>query len=120
METPIEENISITPVAIKRTAYCEQQAAESALAATTAILPEIREAYLNIERAWLHLAPGIDSSRSFLSASKAPAGTCTRTRRVERGNGACFAERLITTDEPCHRLIRLIWRAISRSPHAAI
>jgi hypothetical protein len=46
METPIEANISITPLANKRTAYCEQQAAESALAATTAILPEIREAYL--------------------------------------------------------------------------
>ena len=70
METPIEANISITPLANKRTAYCEQQAAESALAATTAILPEIREAYLNIERAWLHLAPEI---ASFLSASKAPA-----------------------------------------------
>jgi hypothetical protein len=70
METPIEANISITPLA--RTAYCEQQAAESALAATTAILPEIREAYLNIERAWLHLAPEMDSSRSFLSASKVP------------------------------------------------
>jgi hypothetical protein len=73
METPIEANISITPLANKRTAHCEQQAAECALAATTAILPEIREAYLNIERAWLHLAPEIDSSRSFLSASKAPA-----------------------------------------------
>ena len=49
METPIEANISITPLANKRTAYCEQQAAESALAATTAIfyrnqrsLPEYR------------------------------------------------------------------------------
>ena len=70
METPID--ISITPLANKRTAYCEQQAAECALAATTAILPEIREAYLNIERAWLHLAPEMDSSRSFLSASKVP------------------------------------------------
>ena len=69
METPIEANISITPLANKRTAHCEQQAAECALAATTAILPEIREAYLNIERAWLHLAPEIDSSRSFRSAS---------------------------------------------------
>jgi hypothetical protein len=72
METPIEANISITPLANKRTAYCEQQAAECALAATAAILPEIREAYLNIERAWLHLAPEMDSSRSFLSASKVP------------------------------------------------
>ena len=72
METPIEANISITPLANKRTAYCEQQAAECALVATTAILPEIREAYLNIERAWLHLAPEMDSSRSFLSASNVP------------------------------------------------
>ena len=63
METPIEANISIMPLANKRTAYCEQQAAECALAATTAILPEIREAYLNIERAWLQLAPEIDSRR---------------------------------------------------------
>jgi hypothetical protein len=73
METPMEANISITPLANKRAAYCEQQATECALAASTVILPEIREAYLNIERAWLHLAPEIDSSRSFLSASKAPA-----------------------------------------------
>jgi hypothetical protein len=101
METPIEANISITPLANKRTAHCEQQAAECALAATTAILPGIREAYLNIERAWLHLAPEIDSSRSFLSASKGACGTCTRIRPVERRNGGCSAERLITTDEPC-------------------
>ena len=90
METPIEANISITPLANKRTAYCEQQAAESALAATTAILPEIREAYLNIERAWLHLAPEIDNSRSFLSASKTPAELAPAPDEFERGNGACL------------------------------
>ena len=73
METPIEANISITPLANKRTAYCEQQAAECALAATTVVSGEIREAYLAIEQAWLQLAPEIDSSRSFLSASEAPA-----------------------------------------------
>jgi hypothetical protein len=76
------------------------------LAATTAILPEIREAYLNIERAWLHLAPEIDSSRSFLSASRAPAEPAPAPDDFEGGNGACSAERLITTDEPCHRLLR--------------
>ncbi len=67
--TPIEGTIlkepGVTPPADKRTAYCHQQAAECALAAKTAILGEIREAYLNIERAWLHLAPEIDSSRTF-------------------------------------------------------
>ena len=45
----------------KRTAYCHQQAAECASVATTVISDEIRQAYLNIEQAWLHLAPGIDS-----------------------------------------------------------
>jgi hypothetical protein len=49
----------------KRTAYCRQQAAECALAATTAILGEVRQAYLNIEQAWLQLAPDIDSGRAF-------------------------------------------------------
>jgi hypothetical protein len=31
------------------------------LAATTAILGEVRQAYLNIEQAWLQLAPDINS-----------------------------------------------------------
>jgi hypothetical protein len=49
----------------KRTVYCRQQAAECALAATTAILGEVRQAYLNIEQAWLQLAPDIDGGRAF-------------------------------------------------------
>src|SRR5690242_10064700 len=65
--TPIEATIpeasDMTPRADKRTTYCHQQAAECALAATTVVTGEIREAYLNIERAWLHLAPEIDSRR---------------------------------------------------------
>jgi hypothetical protein len=40
-----------------RTAYCNTQAANCATAATVATVPEIREAYLNIEQAWLQLAP---------------------------------------------------------------
>jgi hypothetical protein len=43
------------------TTYCRQQAAACALAATTAILGEVRQAYLNIEQAWLQLAPDINS-----------------------------------------------------------
>ena len=42
----------------KRTAYCRQQAAECALAATTAILGEVRQAYLNIEQAYASLSNG--------------------------------------------------------------
>ena len=65
--TPIEATIpeapAVTPRADKRTTYCHQQAAECALAATTVVSGEIKEAYLNIERAWLQLAPEIDSRR---------------------------------------------------------
>jgi hypothetical protein len=65
--TPIEATIpeapAITPRADKRTTYCHQQAAECAVAATTVVSGEIREAYLAIERAWLQLAPEIDSRR---------------------------------------------------------
>ena len=55
---------SATRPAEKRTAHCRQQAAKCALAATTAILDEVRP-YLNIEQAWLQLAPDIDSGRAL-------------------------------------------------------
>jgi hypothetical protein len=56
----------------KRTTYCRQQAAECALAATTAILGEVRQAYLNIEQAWLQLAPDIDSGGAFSGRLRKP------------------------------------------------
>ena len=56
----------------KRTAYCHQQAAECASAATTAILGEVRQAYLNIEQAWLQLAPDIDGGRAFSGRLRRP------------------------------------------------
>lgn len=48
-----------------RKSYCEQQAVECAAAANATNLSEIREAYLNMEQAWLQLAPDIDSNQSF-------------------------------------------------------
>ena len=56
----------------RRTAYCRQQAVESALAATTAILGEVRQAYLNIEQAWLQLAPDIDGDKAFSGRLRKP------------------------------------------------
>jgi hypothetical protein len=44
-----------------RTAFCRKQAAECASAARATTLPEVREAYLNMEQAWLRLAPDIDN-----------------------------------------------------------
>jgi hypothetical protein len=61
MEAPIPKEKGATRAAGNRTAYCHQQAAECASAATTAILGEVRQAYLNIEQAWLQLAPYINS-----------------------------------------------------------
>jgi hypothetical protein len=48
-----------------RKSYCQQQAAECASAATTTALSEVRNAYLNMEQAWLQLAPDIDSNQTF-------------------------------------------------------
>jgi hypothetical protein len=56
----------------KRTAYCRQQAAECASAATIAILSDVRQAYLNIEQAWLQLAPDIHGSRAALGRLREP------------------------------------------------
>jgi hypothetical protein len=61
MEAGISQEIGAARAAGKRSAYCRQQAAECAMAATTAILGEVRQAYLNIEQAWLQLAPDINS-----------------------------------------------------------
>jgi len=70
MEAPIPKEKGATRAAGDRTAYCHQQAAECALAATTAILGEVRQAYLNIEQAWLQLAPDINSDRDRKKAAR--------------------------------------------------
>jgi len=72
MKAPIPKEEGATRRVDQRTAYCRQQAAESALAATTAVLVEIREAYLNIEQAWLQLAPDVDSGRTFSGKLRKP------------------------------------------------
>jgi hypothetical protein len=53
------------PRANDRTAYCRQQAAECASAAATTTLLEVKEAYLNMERAWLQLAPDVASNQTI-------------------------------------------------------
>ena len=72
METAIPKEAGATRPADKRTAHCRQQAAECALAATTAILGEVRQAYLNIEQAWLQLAPDIDGGSTLLAKLRKP------------------------------------------------
>jgi hypothetical protein len=46
----------------ERSQYCRQQAAECAAAAAAATVAHVREAYLNMEQAWLGLAPGIEDT----------------------------------------------------------
>jgi hypothetical protein len=75
MEAAISEEINAARAAGTRTAYCRQQAAESAMAATTAILGEVRQAYLDIEQAWLQLAPDINSD-SKKAARQSTAAEC--------------------------------------------
>ena len=72
MEAAIPKEAGATRPANNRTVYCRRQAAECALSATTANLGEIREAYLNIEQAWLQLAPDIDSGKTFSGKLRKP------------------------------------------------
>jgi hypothetical protein len=72
MEAAISKEAGATRCADKRTAYCHQQAAGCALAATTATLAEIREAYRNIEQAWLQLAPDLDGGRTLSGKLRNP------------------------------------------------
>jgi hypothetical protein len=61
-----------------RTAYCHTQAARCAAAAANARASDVKEAYLNLEQAWLHLAPDLESraisSASSLQACRGKAG----------------------------------------------
>ena len=75
MEASIPKETGATHAAGNRTAYCRQQAVECALAATTAILGEVRQAYLNIEQAWLQLAPDINSDSDRKKAARPSTAT---------------------------------------------
>jgi hypothetical protein len=72
---PIPTETGPTRAAGNRTTYCRQQAAECALAATTAILGEVKQANLNIEQAWFQLAPDINSDSDRKRATRPSTAT---------------------------------------------
>jgi hypothetical protein len=43
--------------------HCRKQARECAAAAAATLRCEIKDAYLNLEQAWLHLAPEFDDNQ---------------------------------------------------------
>ena len=47
---------------VRRTEYCRKQAEECAAAAAASPLADVKEAYLNLELAWLQLAPELGES----------------------------------------------------------
>lgn len=57
-----------------RTTYCHRQAAKCASAAAATTLPDAKEAYLNIQRAWLQLAPELTNKQSSTDEEQSPAG----------------------------------------------
>jgi hypothetical protein len=65
VETTIPKEFRLMSRTKDRKSYCQQQAAECASAATTTALSEIRDAYLNMEQAWLQLAPDVASNQTF-------------------------------------------------------
>jgi hypothetical protein len=64
-----------------RTVYCNDQAARCASAASAARSPEFRDAYLNIEQAWLQLAPGLNGDQPT-SAKPKPIGKKRRRGKL--------------------------------------
>ena len=44
-----------------RSGYCQEQAIACGTKASTTVLPDIKEAYLNLEQAWLLLVPDFDA-----------------------------------------------------------
>jgi hypothetical protein len=63
------------PRTLARTEYCRKQAAECAAAAMAATIADVKEAYVNLEQAWLHLAPEIDQARPFSLVCESSTGS---------------------------------------------
>jgi hypothetical protein len=63
------------PRPLERSQYCRQQAQDCASRATTTNLPELKDAYLQLELGWLQLVPDFDpvpnnSDRTVLGHSQ--------------------------------------------------
>ena len=54
----------MTPRPAPRTVYCRRQADECAAAASKTSLPDLKEAYVNLEQAWLQLAPEWENDKN--------------------------------------------------------
>lgn len=72
------------PSITDRTAYCHRQAAKCASAAAATTLPEAREAYLNMQRAWLHLAPDLSDKQSNTDETESHASLPPSKRPARR------------------------------------
>lgn len=62
-----------------RTEYCHHQANECARAASEAAAGDVKEAYANLEQAWLQLAPEVDERQVPLSRHREPASSIVKT-----------------------------------------
>lgn len=76
-----------------RTEYCRRQAADCASAAAATKVDNVREAYRNLEQAWLELAPDIENSGRISPASTPTDTTAKRSirRRVTAGSAMLLA-----------------------------
>jgi hypothetical protein len=83
------------PRSSQRTEYCQKQAAECAAAASAAAMPDVKEAYLNLEQGWLQLAPEIDQPRPYSlvrEPSNSEHGICRKSDRADAPEEDCASK----------------------------
>ena len=68
------------PRTLGRSEYCRRQAAQCAASAAITARAEAKEAYLDLEQAWLQLAPEIDAAPLSVAQARASLGESTPTR----------------------------------------
>lgn len=74
------------PRALHRTEYCRQQAADCASAAAATKVDNVREAYRNLEQAWLELAPELENGGGTWSPGT-PADMAAKRYVKKKGAG---------------------------------
>jgi hypothetical protein len=69
---------------VTRTEYCRKQAEDCAAAAAATPLTDVKEAYLNLEQAWLQLAPELGESVNSATSAVSSARTHVPDRQVQK------------------------------------
>ena len=72
----------------ERTAYYRQQASVCSAAALTTTIAEVKQAYLELEKGWLCLAPKSETSSAVLAETSTTSDADSKLPQTSHGNDA--------------------------------